>query len=830
MYAATSALSAEELIQIMRQAAAGTGGGPDNSSSDRRTTKRIAKTRANARRTVVSAMQSRSRRALTTAVMATVLAITAPALVRAQCPDGTPPPCRTSRPASRRSAPALSEHTWIVVPFTNVTRTPELEWLRDASVNLLTLELERWTDVGVIGDKRVADLLRTLPTARSVQQLSLGDGIAIARQAGAGRLVMGDFIKVGRGTRLVANIFEVPSGTRIRSVQQPVADPDSILSAFGPLARAVLAVPAPDGASVGALGTASADAYREYAQGLTALHHFELTEAHRHFVAAITRDSSFALAHYKLSIVMHWEGSPGSADERAHAATAWRLGATLPPRERALIRSRVASSTGDHELACSTLAALVKRDSADVEALYGLGDCRYHGGFLYPEATADTTRGRFRGDWNGAIAMFRRALIVDPSYHPAFEHILDMLTVNSISMCAEQGTSCANGLTTYTAWVIRDADSLLIEPVRGNFTVKVPMRARQDSTRSPLLNLREAQRIARDWTEAGPAESRAHLNLAKLDLLLGDLAGAKVEVGQIPANADAFARAGALETRVQLSILLGEGAAGRAALDTLAKLLPDDSTRALRLGALRAAFGQVAPLVSAMDAYGASHAWSTERRAYVKHRPYALLGMPLASMLADEQRYGESLAGDTLCAAGRPKCRITELFFTLVYASRTPRTWWPYTSTRPIGLRYFGSYAIWMKDTSYMSKMVTFLDSLRAAAHRAGNDEFSIPLYLSEVQLARGDSMGALRTARMFTDSTLTALARNSTSNDDWEWPYLIAPRMMKLRGDLAAKLGYAAEAKTWYERVLSLWANADAEFRPELNRMRAVVAGAARP
>ena len=245
--------------------------------------------------------------------LAAMVAAGLPAWVHAQCPDGTPPPCRPVRVAARRPAPALSEHTWIVVPFTNVTRAPDLDWLRDASVNLLTLDLERWTDVGVIDDKRVADLLRTLPSTRSAQALSLGDGIAIAKLAGAGRLVMGDFIKAGRGTRLVANVFDVSSGARIRSVQQPVADSDSLLAAFGPLARAVLAVPAPDGARVGALGTTSADAYREYALGLTALHNFELAEAHRRFLAAIARDSSFALAHYKLSVVMHWEGSPGSA-------------------------------------------------------------------------------------------------------------------------------------------------------------------------------------------------------------------------------------------------------------------------------------------------------------------------------------------------------------------------------------------------------------------------------------------------------------------------------------------------------------------------------------
>ncbi|MDB4873820.1 MAG: putative serine/threonine protein kinase [Gemmatimonadetes bacterium] len=765
--------------------------------------------------------------------MAALFVSLAPGVARAQCPDGTPPPCHSAATVSRRAAPALSDRMWIVVPFTNVTRAPDLEWLRDASVNLLSLDLGRWTDIGVVDDKRVADLLRTLPVSRAAQALSLGDGIALARQAGAGRLVMGDFIKVGRGTRLVANVFEVRSGTRLRSVQQPVPDPDSLLSAFGPLARAVLAVAPPRDASVGATGTTSADAYREYLAGLASLHQFELTNARRHLLAALKFDSTFALAHYKLSIAMHWtalrltdaERARGSDVERAHAVAAARLGGALPPRERALISSRLASSSGDPERACTTLATLVQHDSLDVEALYALGDCRFHAGYLPPEPTADTTRGRFRGDWNGAIAAFRRVLVIDPSYHPAFEHVIDMLATTQVTVCAVERPGCGNDLGTYAGWVIRDADTLLIQPVRGNSTVKTPMRARQDSTRSPLLNLREARRIAREWADAGPGEARAHLNLAKLDMQLGELAAAKAELALIPANGDATARTNALEARVQVAIMLGEGDAGRAALDTLSRELPDDSTKALRIGGLEAPFGRVHPMLAAIDAYGASQGWSAERRTYARHRPYAMLGVPLASMAEDERRYGQSIPGDTLCAAGRPRCRSTELFFTMAYLPRVPRAWSPYNSRGATSIRFFGSHAIWLRDTSYERTVAELLDSLGTASRRSGNDDLAIPLHASEIYLALGDSLSALRATRTFTDSTLAVLARISTSNDAWEWPYLLSPRMMKQRGDLAARMGYPDEARGWYERVLSLWSDADPEFKPEVDRVRAALA-----
>ena len=99
----------------------------------------------------------------------------------AQCPEGTPPPCKSASPAAgRRVYPALNPRTWIVVPFGNVTKSPELDWLRDASVNLLSLDLSRWSDIIVINDKRIGDLVRELPAARSAGVLTLNDGLSLA--------------------------------------------------------------------------------------------------------------------------------------------------------------------------------------------------------------------------------------------------------------------------------------------------------------------------------------------------------------------------------------------------------------------------------------------------------------------------------------------------------------------------------------------------------------------------------------------------------------------------------------------------------------------------
>ena len=50
-------------------------------------------------------------------------------------------------------------------------------------------------------------------------------------------------------------------------------------------------------------------------------------------------------------------------------------------------------------------------------------------------------------------------------------------------------------------------------------------------------------------------------------------------------------------------------------------------------------------------------------------------------------------------------------------------------------------------------------------------------------------------------------------------------PRAMILRADLAMATGNKAEAKLWYSRVLDLWATADAELKPTIDRIRAALA-----
>src|SRR2546422_4617089 len=82
----------------------------------------------------------------------------------AQCPDGSPPPCARSVARSAAASPPPAERdrarTFLVLPFRNLSRLPEQQWLVEASPTMLADALGQWTEVTVVPDERLYPALR----------------------------------------------------------------------------------------------------------------------------------------------------------------------------------------------------------------------------------------------------------------------------------------------------------------------------------------------------------------------------------------------------------------------------------------------------------------------------------------------------------------------------------------------------------------------------------------------------------------------------------------------------------------------------------------------
>ena len=737
----------------------------------------------------------------------------------AQCPDGTPPPCRgATSAASRRPNPPLDAQTWIIVPFDNVTRVPDIDWLKDASVNLLYLDMSKWRDIRVIDDERVADFIREVPEARGGQTLTLQSGIAVARRAGAGKLVMGDLLKVGARTQLVAKVFDVRTGQRLRTVRQEAAVADSIMPAFGLLARGVLDVEPPSGTSLGTIGTTRIDAYQEYMEGVRALNAFDIPEAHRHLDRAIELDSTFALAHYKLTIVIGWE-NPSQPAHLVHAQAAARLAGALPARERTLINGQLAQANGDYGRACDLYAPLLRADSNDVEALYNFGECSYHDTGVLP-LPGDSARYMFRGSWNASMRAFRRVLVLDPTYHLAFQHVQDVLLAVTRAGCRPRAgeTSCA-GANSHVAAVRRSGDSVVTVP----FKLPEDVAAYEDQVstarrdRSRQRNLEEAKLAALEWLQAAPEEMRARIAYGRILLRVGQIdsadavlrrvTGARARVEQAPLSAD----------RIEVALKLGREGEAERLIDSVRTELDTVPGARFQIALASIVFGRVRNLGATIDE-GMQAAPFVRR--YFEAQLRALAGLPVDSLFARERTFAESMT--QFVGAGRATGLLLPTLAWVDFPARGSH--WPAgldTASNDPRLQLVAVVA--GGDTARIRRTLVRYDSTNDA--QTDEPDMGLSLLSANTHLLLRDSAAALQRMLRFRDVGWRRTPMLVPMAGGLSIAGVIWPRSFLLLGDLAAAQGRRADAVDAYRRFIGMWQHADPDAQPLVQRARDALA-----
>lgn len=774
---------------------------------------------------------------------AAAISFLATSALHAQCPNGTPPPCDSRQTAEltliKRAAPrALDDHTYIVLPFSNVTRAPDVEWLSDAAVNMLSMDLARWQDIKVIDDRRVADYLREVPRPAG-SRLSMNDAQAVARRAGAGRIVIGDILKVGSRTTVTATLVNARDGSTIRSARGETSVADSLMSVFGKISREILAVTSTD-ANAGTVGTTSIGAYKEYVAGNQALNRFDAPEAKRRYEAALKLDSNFALAHYKWAMAAGYDQKAAAEraaklnlsnlgdfarlmedpDRIAHAKTAARLSTNLPARERSLITGLVAMVSYDYPRACESYRSLVRADSSDVEALYGYGACLAADDMVEPVVPGDTTKMRFRTSWNQAIDAFRQAASVDPTFHLAFDAITNLLTSAGRKGCAHKDVieTCLDTMVTrrYLATLARAGDTLVTEPRAG---YRTSLSVIQDEQRlSPLrANVEIASRVSADWTTLAPAEGRAHKQQMILMLRLGRTAEAERELFETlkdPAMRDdpeLFLR------RAEIAMKLMRGADVIRLIDSTSIVTPSEVGRANRQ-----LYSTVTGRFAGADSFF-MQVVKTQRIPPVL-TPLVLQSYRIVAGVPSDSL--ESLEKTIAASLGQPpgKCAIecvSRIGGDFVMALRAPRKWMELPPELGKNLIYAPAYALSRGDTAALRASARSLDSISKLRVGNARDESGITLVAADAYLALGDSAMALALARRMTDTTLQMSSILGSLSTTAAPTVVLWPRAMLLRADLEAAKGDRQVARAYYTSFLALWAKSDPEFAPLMERVR---------
>jgi tetratricopeptide (TPR) repeat protein len=735
----------------------------------------------------------------------------------AQCPDGSAPPCRGSAaPAVRRAVtPPLDENTWIVVPFDNISKSEDAEWLRGASVNLLYLDMSRWRDIKVVDDERVADLIRETPEAGAANTLSLNAGLAVAKRAGAGKLVMGDVLKLGNRTTVTAKIYDVKSGQRTRSVREDATVADSVMPLFGKLAQKILNVAPPAGATLGAVGTSRVDAYQAYLAGVTALNRFDLPAAKTNLGRAIALDSGFALAHYKMAIVVGWD-DPSDQRQRFHAEAAARSQATLPARVRGLIAGLNFQARNEWSKACETYSGLAKADTADVEALYGVGECLFHD----PTATAidgDTTRLKLNSDWQGSIRAFERVLALDPQYHLAYQHIIDALTTDRQVprvYCNERGCRQLMALT------IRIGDSLTTTPVFTTDSAGSRIQSeRFVQTRSRVRNLAAAQAVAEQWLRAAPDENRAQAAIATVMLAQGRLQEADAALARVRSTGSLYEELRRTLNRMEIAYKLGRLSVANHLYDSArATPLYVPGSTTIRWGNAISQFGLAFGRLTEFDSLVRSQQPRTAPPQLLAYQPRAVRSIYglFDDSLAFHERAMFELLKPIRGAAGASRTIAP----TLSLALRLERSPWPELDTTWTDVKARPAIALMLRDTTRLRAAARSVDSTLRAHAAAASPDTGFSLTAAEAYLALRDTAAALRVLRFGLDSASAAtpyfpLGQFGNS------AVIYVPRMLLMRADLAAATGAREEARIYYQRFVDALAGAAPELQPMVERAR---------
>ena len=336
----------------------------------------------------------------------------------AQCPDGTPPPCGARARVAHAAPPTPAERgrRFLILPFRNLTRAADQEWLVEGSTTMLADALGRWREITVVPDERLYPALRRNALA-SGTVMDPARVRHVAEETGGWTAVNGEVVATAGRLRVSAHAYDVVTGRETARASVALAEGEDIRAMFDRLGASLLrgaGLDFPSGS--GPPTTSSLDAYRAYLLGVQLSRRAQFRQARTAFLEAVRLDSTFALPWAALAEATLFLSplsviDPQSAIHR-YAARAAELSSQLPPDRRDEILALQALFQLQYTAARQILERLVSADSSDPEVVAWLAFLEVADPVLVPVPGGQ----RPRGSLNRAVRLARRVL--DPSRPP----------------------------------------------------------------------------------------------------------------------------------------------------------------------------------------------------------------------------------------------------------------------------------------------------------------------------------------------------------------------------------------------------------------------------
>jgi DNA-binding SARP family transcriptional activator/TolB-like protein len=314
--------------------------------------------------------------------------------------------------ATQRLSAADPPDRVAVLPF-EVRGDAEHDYLRDALVDLLSRDLDGAGGIQTIDPNAVR--ATGVPVAPTPAQ-----GQEIARQLGARYFVVGSAVIAGAKLRVHAELFDLKGEEKLVAAVSRDGTSEQLFEIADGVAADILASAqrAPDVrmSKSAAMTTRSLPALKAYLEGEQAFQRGDQRRSAEALRRAVTIDSTFALASYRLSIVV--DAMSGAWTEITETAQrAMRHGARLSERDQLLLKAHFASVAEDVGGAERQYRAIVARYPDEMDAWYRLAELIFHQNPITGRSVVD------------AREPFERLLALDPSNRAALQHLARIAAV-----------------------------------------------------------------------------------------------------------------------------------------------------------------------------------------------------------------------------------------------------------------------------------------------------------------------------------------------------------------------------------------------------------------
>ena len=666
----------------------------------------------------------------------------------------------------RARAPGAGSPTLVaVLPFA-VQGGADMAYLGDGLVNLLSTSLDG------AGDLRAVDPHAVLSASHRAggAVLDPAAAAAVAERLGAGLYVLGDVVEAGGRVQIGASLYDRERGSSPLARSTVDGSAARVFSLVDALATQLLSQTSsgPTGrvTRVASVTTSSLAAYKAYLDGDAAFRAGHADSAVAAFERAVTLDTAFALAYYRLSVAAEWATRATLAERSAEQAV--RHSARLADHDRLLLRALLATRRGAAPEAEGLYRNILGIYPDDIEAWIQLGEVLFHYGPTLGRPVAD------------ARTPFERVLYFEPGHLNAMVHLARIAALERrprgvdslVGSILRLSPSSDRDLEMRTLRAYASGDVAAQERVQADVA-----RASDGLLMLPVWDvavyvgdLDGAATIARALGDPGrsrDAQAAGHTTLAYLALAQGKLAQARIEL-QRAAAADSV-RALEYGTLLELAPFVKPR---RGALETARRRLQQLNSSAVPASALPSVY---------FSAHDGLHA---VLRSY-------LLGMVSARLgdLAAAEKYAAALARQQgpAAAAAMPRDLALEVRAEIALTRRSPGT----------------AHALLRKRTGQSWYEY----------------HFSSPVFSgSRARYLRADLAAAEATGEEDVRRAITLLsAFEGYSAFDLVYA---APARLR-RAALYEGLGDRRAAAADFAAVLTLWKDSDPEFRAMLDSAR---------